>query len=388
LGQKRTLALQDHAPARLRERRVHLKILAASHYQNLVDSRTNKARIASMPSGPLCWWCASLADSSEHSFKKPGVKQAGKTWSLDDRPYYVAEGVFKRIQGPDSKLVKFGKVLCHACNTTRSQTFDLAYDVFTAWVNERGEALMADDTLDFTAIFGPAPQEQVLNLVKYFAKHLGCRVASNGAAVPADFVAMMNANEMPEFQVTLSRNELFADLPSHVGERPIRTTGILHNLPFRGRYSAATGSITPPYRYGSTVGHLDVIYRFGDTSRFAWEGESVDPLRATVKLGLYIKGEAHPSNGGLHCSEIPRMIEIGGRELEVPLLSPEQIQHVVALGLPTAEMTPLEQIDASVRVVYAALSPFHDDLTVDFLEENLTWPAAVEVWRLATGQRA
>jgi hypothetical protein len=91
-----------------------------------------------------CWICGNLADSREHKFKRSDVAQSSKTWAPNDQPYYFGEGGSRRIQGPGSELVKFEKILCHRCNTTRTQPFDRAYERFTEWVNRKGNFLMAE----------------------------------------------------------------------------------------------------------------------------------------------------------------------------------------------------------------------------------------------------
>jgi hypothetical protein len=83
-----------------------------------------------------CWICGNPADSWEHKFKRSDVAQSSKTWAPDDQPYYFEEAGSRRIQGPGSDLVKFDKVLCRRCNTTRTQPFDRDYERF-AWSTKR-----------------------------------------------------------------------------------------------------------------------------------------------------------------------------------------------------------------------------------------------------------
>src|SRR5262245_22852331 len=260
-----------------------------------------------MPKSTLrpCWWCGAPADSREHKFKKTDVARASKTWAIDDKPFYVGENVWKPIQGPNSKLVKFDKVLCEVCNTKRSQPFDRAYDAFVAWVRQRGVELMRDDVINFTEVYGAVHSDEVLNLLKYFAKHLGCRIASNDIVVPPAFVAMLDSSAMPQFYVTLSRN-------AEIKGIPIRGGDALHNFPFLARYSPSSGDVRPPYQYGCIVGYLDVIYRYRDENRFEWEGEPIDPSRRVTKLGLYMAGAPHPSYDQLAGSAGDKKIEIGG----------------------------------------------------------------------------
>lgn len=324
-------------------------------------------------SAGLCWWCGGNADSREHRFKRSDVARASRTWAPGDRPYYVADGRLKEIQGPNSALVKFDKVLCYSCNTTRSQPFDRAYDRFTAWVIGEGAALMNRGTLDFGEIYGVGCGGDVQDLLRYFVKHFGCCIASSGGAVPAEFVAFLDGTAAPGFCVTLSRN-------AEVNGTAIQGRGVLHNFPLLGVYSPSRRKIGPPYQYGCTIGYLDVIYRFQNARRFAWEGEPIDPASRYAKLGRYVPGAPHPSAGQLPAVG-DRKLTIGDLEVEIPILTPTHIQEVLALGPPTETMTWEERFDAQVCVVHAVLSPFYPSATMEFLEDNLTWEIAEKIRR-------
>jgi hypothetical protein len=189
---------------------------------------------------------------------------AGKPWGLADQPYYIGEGGSRRIQGPDSALVKFGKVLCQNCNNARTQPFDLAYERFAAWVNSKGDVLLEYEYLDFTEVYGPGCQTGILNLLKYFVKHLGCRLASEGHSLPEDYAALIAKTDLTPFEVSLARNAEIA------GAR-VRSAGVLHNFPTVGMLSPGTMIGHGPYLSGMIVGHLDVVYRFDYSGRYFWE---------------------------------------------------------------------------------------------------------------------
>ena len=98
--------------------------------------------------------CGNPADSREHKFKRSDVAKASASWTRDDQPYYFDEKGSRRLQGPDSDTIKFAKVICHSCNTTRSQPFDRAYDLFADWADQKGDALMTESHIDFAEIYG------------------------------------------------------------------------------------------------------------------------------------------------------------------------------------------------------------------------------------------
>jgi hypothetical protein len=217
-----------------------------------------------------CWICGNPADSREHKFKKSDVAQAGKTWAPSDRPHFVNASGRHRIRGPDSQLVKFEKVLCRKCNNTDTQPFDRAYERFAEWVNQKGLALITETHIDFAKIYGSAFQEGVSNLMKCFAKHLGCRIASENYTMPSNLASSLKTADLRPFEVSLTRN-------SQVVGYSMRGPGVLHNFPTLGRYSPSTGDVHAPYLSGMIVGYLDVIYRYEEALRYAWEGNPIEP---------------------------------------------------------------------------------------------------------------
>jgi hypothetical protein len=141
-----------------------------------------------------CWICGSPADTREHKFKKSDVMRASARWTPGDQPYFVSDCRIQQIQGPRSKLVTFDKVLCGGCNSAHTQPYDKAYERFSDWVNARGADVMTYDYLDFADIYDVNFQDGVSNLLRYFAKHIGCRVASDGYTVPDLLPAFLNSN--------------------------------------------------------------------------------------------------------------------------------------------------------------------------------------------------
>jgi hypothetical protein len=270
-------------------------------------------------------------------------------------------------------LVKFGKVLCQHCNNTRTQPFDLAYDRFSAWVNGKGEALLMQEQLDFAEIYGPDFQTSVLNLLKYFVKHLGCRLLSEGQAVPPGLGASLAKDDLAPFEISLARN-------AELAGGPFRGSGALHNFPTTCMLSPATMVAHEPYLSGMIVGYLDVVYRYGYRSRFAWEGDPVNPKIAKVRLGKFLHGMPHPTTGQI--PDADRTIQIGGRTFEVPLLQIDHIKEIVALTAPMPDMSLIEKIEAKLKIAHVVLSHFYPDVTIEFLDENLALPDADKLFNL------
>jgi ABC transporter substrate binding protein len=83
-----------------------------------------------------CWICQSPAYSAEHRLKKADIVRfyGPGPYVGDDGPVHVAGGTVTRVQGPRSATLKYTQFLCHDCNTSRTQPYDLAYDRLISWV--------------------------------------------------------------------------------------------------------------------------------------------------------------------------------------------------------------------------------------------------------------
>ena len=146
----------------------------------------------------LCWWCGiHAADSREHKLKRSDlVRQFGP----GPYPELVSqrEDKLRNVQGPNSVLAKFGQTMCAKCNNERSQPFDLAYDKFTAYLHERERHVHASRSVDLRAVYGHDKWECGRNgLLRYMAKHVGCRLAENGIEVPEPIREYLDGGREP-----------------------------------------------------------------------------------------------------------------------------------------------------------------------------------------------
>jgi hypothetical protein len=94
-------------------------------------------------------------------------------------------------KGPDSKSLKYAPSLCHRCNTTVSQPFDVAYDTLAGWLDDNEDTVLRHRLIDFEDVFGPGFAMSQLNLYKYFAKSFGCRLVDAGQTVPREVVRLL-----------------------------------------------------------------------------------------------------------------------------------------------------------------------------------------------------
>ncbi|MBN9200140.1 MAG: hypothetical protein J0H70_01960 [Microbacterium chocolatum] len=144
----------------------------------------------------VCWWCGSAADSREHKWKKSEIKAMYGPATSENYPlmWFGDDSKPKAIQGPDSDLMKFEKSLCKNCNNSRSQPFDLTYDQWIGYLRANYDQIIESRTIDLRDVVHVAESDFRLNLAKYFAKHIGCRVADNAGKVPASLIAFLNGD--------------------------------------------------------------------------------------------------------------------------------------------------------------------------------------------------
>ncbi len=159
----------------------------------------------------LCWWCQlAKADSREHKAKRTDlVRQFGPG------PYKdlisARDDKARPVQGPNSSLVKFKATMCSTCNNRRSQPFDEAYEQFTAYLSDHERAVLSSRAIDLRAVYGCDWKSGRDGLLRYMAKHAGCRLAENGIEVPVSIRDYLDGGPEPRAELALEF-EIRADI--------------------------------------------------------------------------------------------------------------------------------------------------------------------------------
>jgi hypothetical protein len=139
------------------------------------------SQVALVPIQPgKCWWCGAPADSREHKVKRSDlVREFGKPpySGLRTLQHFTDKGT-RSISGPNSSRFKFQASMCAACNNTRSQPFDRAWDTFTQYLVDNEAAILATQTVDLRAVFGESWAAHGADVARYLVKHLICRIAA------------------------------------------------------------------------------------------------------------------------------------------------------------------------------------------------------------------
>lgn len=92
--------------------------------------------------------------------------------------------------------------MCTYCNITRSQPFDHAYDEFIERVLANEATVLAERRIDLTAVFGSDAKDKAEDVLRYFVKHICCRLAETVNAdgdtlIPSDAVCFLDGGRPP-----------------------------------------------------------------------------------------------------------------------------------------------------------------------------------------------
>jgi len=159
----------------------------------------------------LCWICGSHANSREHIIKKSDLIRAygrGPYKGENGLLHFRGGDLVNIVKGPNANCLKYDQSICHHCNTTFTQPFDKAYDLFVNWVMENENYVLKRRFINFTEVYGDNFEESQRNLFKYFAKSFGCRIASSGYPVPTDVRILMHLTYFrTNLSITFSVNE-------------------------------------------------------------------------------------------------------------------------------------------------------------------------------------
>lgn len=139
----------------------------------------------------VCWWCGGSANSREHKFKRTDLDRMSDGSGLL-RGSTASPNLIPILSTRKSKVVKFEQNLCRKCNDTRSQAFDLAYDKYANYVWANHARLLRRSAIDMKNVYGESVVDDLLDLGRYFTKHIGCRMANDGYSPPSELAEFLD----------------------------------------------------------------------------------------------------------------------------------------------------------------------------------------------------
>lgn len=184
----------------------------------------------------LCWICnKNEANSGEHKFKSSLIRDMhGRQFS--EEIVFSSNSEEQKIYGINSKIVKFPKIIYEYCNNTLTSRYDKAFDKLIRWSNANYRELRSNQFIDFEQVYGSEWVEQKKDLLKYIAKHAGCKIVTgpNNFDIKNISNLIYNDTETDTFQIKFILKEGFKylDLVNEDGLKYISNT---HNICSKNR---------------------------------------------------------------------------------------------------------------------------------------------------------
>lgn len=129
-----------------------------------------------------CWICGNPANSGEHMIKASDLR-AMFGGTLKQPLYFHTDNIKNlKLQSIKADRLKFSHVICHACNSTRTQKHDMAWEHFSDYT--RKLTFQVGDTLRLNKIFPYNSKHHMRWVQLYFVKFFGCAITEYN--VPID----------------------------------------------------------------------------------------------------------------------------------------------------------------------------------------------------------
>jgi hypothetical protein len=155
-----------------------------------------------------CWICEKPADSSEHKIKKSGITKTYMDSFENSKMFHLKEGTLSKLQGPNSKKIKYEKTICSYCNNTGTQDFDKAYETFFDYIQNDSSNFLYKRIIDFKEVYGANFEMRQRDLFKYFVKLFGCDLRSVNHQVPNDLPELLTKKHFrTALKITFAVNE-------------------------------------------------------------------------------------------------------------------------------------------------------------------------------------
>lgn len=138
-----------------------------------------------------CWWCGKPANSQEHRHKKSDVKRIFGN-KFENEPVIIRDSKHKDIQGPNSRFLKFPRVLCQDCNNSKSQPFDRAYDLFVGYILNNYKLVLERRKINLIDVFNSKDIKFKQDFLRYLTKSFCCRLASNNFTIEQQIIDFLD----------------------------------------------------------------------------------------------------------------------------------------------------------------------------------------------------
>lgn len=205
----------------------------------------------------ICWCCrTNVADSGEHKYKQSDLRDlwdGSLHWCGDDGETKRVIGGLSAIARDRHGILKFPKYICSQCNNSVSQPFDRAYEEFSRFV--RNDFNVDNGFIDLSQVYSASDEGAELDLARYFVKHFGCRMISNGLPIPESMYLFINGQlEMQDVHLAFVVN---AEVSNHVKSEGLSISGAIAGVDTeKGKYLSFVSTMY--------IGHLGIRFHWNE----------------------------------------------------------------------------------------------------------------------------
>jgi hypothetical protein len=139
-----------------------------------------------------CWICGDAATTGEHMIKKSDLLAIfGKPKRGSPLFLHNAKKSNQIIQGLNADALKLGSRLCGACNSTRTQPYDRAWEQFSWFVRNRLPPIRPGAYIRADRIYPLSSNLGLRHVQLFFVKLFGCFIDEN--KIPIDLKPFSDA---------------------------------------------------------------------------------------------------------------------------------------------------------------------------------------------------
>jgi hypothetical protein len=164
-----------------------------------------------------CWICNRPANTREHIIKQSDIRRLfGRgPYQKGRRLKKTNQNTTKKlIQSEDSTQIKYQKSLCKNCNSSRSQPWDIAYDIFMEYILSHETELKKTRIICFEKMTEGNIGEFSKNLYPYFIKTFGCQIYEIGLNTPSELSNFLLGNRIKtNLKITFA---IYENMPQYI----------------------------------------------------------------------------------------------------------------------------------------------------------------------------
>ena len=151
-----------------------------------------------------CWICGDSADTGEHLIKASDMRTIfGHI--RQNRPVFM-HSAFRRnvlVKGINVDLLKSGARICQRCNNERTQPYDQAWQILSAYLRSTSH-LKVGNRINLSNIFPGVVHKSMLHVHLYFVKRFGCLIAENLIPIDVGSLSSSILNRMAHPRIFLA----------------------------------------------------------------------------------------------------------------------------------------------------------------------------------------